>query len=77
MPTIISERYGLKRFGVNYGITFIGLSMAALTGPLTAAKVRVATGVYDKAFLIALGVNIAGLVFAAIFRALDKRTSVN
>lgn len=75
MPTIISERYGLKRFGVNYGITFIGLSMAALTGPLSAAKVRVATGTYDNAFLIALGVNIAGLVFAAAFRVLDKRTS--
>lgn len=75
MPTIISERYGLKRFGVNYGITFIGLSMAALTGPLTAAKVRVATGVYDNAFLIALGVNLAGLIFAAAFRILDKRTS--
>ena len=75
MPTIISERYGLKNFGVNYGITFIGLSMAALTGPLTAAKVRVATGTYDKAFLIALGVNIAGLVFAAIYRTLDKRST--
>ena len=73
MPTIISERYGLKNFGVNYGITFVGLSMAALTGPLSAAKVRVATGSYDNAFLIALGVNIAGLVFAALYRTLDKR----
>lgn len=74
MPGIISERYGLKNFGVNYGITFIGLSMAALTGPLSAAKVRVATGSYDNAFLIALGVNVAGLVFAALYRTLDKRS---
>ena len=75
MPGIISERYGLKNFGVNYGITFVGLSMAALTGPLSAAKVRVATGSYDNAFLIALGVNIAGLVFAALYRTLDKRVT--
>ncbi len=75
MPGIISERYGLKNFGVNYGITFVGLSMAALTGPLSAAKVRVATGSYDNAFLIALGVNVAGLVFAAVYRALDKRST--
>jgi len=75
MPTIISERYGLKNFGVNYGITFIGLSMAALTGPLTAAKVRVATGNYEQAFWIALGINVLGLIFAAAFRMADKRAT--
>lgn len=74
MPTIISERYGLKNFGVNYGITFVGFSLAALSGPLTAAKVRVATGNYDQAFWIALGVNVVGFVFAMIYKNMDKRS---
>ena len=74
MPTIISERYGLKNFGVNYGITFIGFSLAALSGPLTAAKVRVATGNYDQAFWIALGVNVVGFIFAMIYKNMDKRS---
>jgi MFS family permease len=38
MPAIISERYGLKNFGVNYGITFIGFSLAAIFGPMTALR---------------------------------------
>jgi len=74
MPTIISERYGLKNFGVNYGITFVGFSLAALSGPLTAAKVRVATGNYDQAFWIALGVNVVGFIFAIIYKNMDKRS---
>ncbi|QDR81677.1 L-lactate MFS transporter [Sporomusa termitida] len=73
MPSIISERYGLKNFGVNYGITFIGFSLAAIFGPMTAATVRVATGNYEQAFWIALGLNVLGLLFALLFRALDKR----
>lgn len=74
MPTIISERYGLKNFGVNYGITFIGFSLAALSGPLTAAKVRVATGNYDQAFWIALAVNVVGFIFAIIYKSMDKKS---
>ncbi|WP_094606929.1 L-lactate transporter [Sporomusa silvacetica DSM 10669] len=76
MPSIISERYGLKNFGVNYGITFIGFSLAAIFGPMTAATVRQSTGTYEQAFWIALGLNIVGLVFAFIFRTLDKQSKV-
>lgn len=75
LPPIIGERYGLKNFGVNYGVTFIGFSLAALTGPLLAAKVRVATGDYNQAFWIALGVNVVGLVFAFIYRTMDNKST--
>lgn len=75
LPPIIGERYGMKNFGVNYGVTFIGFSLAALSGPLLAAKVRVATGNYEQAFWIALGVNVVGLVFALIYRTMDKRST--
>ncbi len=75
MPSIISERYGMKNFGVNYGVTFIGFSLAALSGPLLAGKVRAATGDYNQAFWIALGVNVVGLVAAAVFRMMDKRSA--
>jgi OFA family oxalate/formate antiporter-like MFS transporter len=77
MPSIISERYGLKNFGVNYGITFIGFSLAAIFGPMTAATVRQSTGNYEQAFWIALGLNVLGLIFAFIFRARDQRRQVS
>jgi OFA family oxalate/formate antiporter-like MFS transporter len=76
MPTIITERYGLKNFGVNYGITFIGFSLAAIFGPMTAATVRMSTGSYTDAFWIALGLNVLGLIFALIFKTLDKRSKI-
>ncbi len=76
MPSIISERYGLKNFGVNYGITFVGFSLAAIFGPMTAATVRQSTGNFEQAFWIALGINIVGLVFAFVFRTLDKRSKM-
>jgi len=75
LPPIIGERYGMKNFGVNYGVTFIGFSLAALSGPLLAAKVRVATGDYNQAFWIALGVNVVGLVFAFIYRTMDNKST--
>ncbi len=75
IPPIIADRYGMKNFGVNYGVTFIGFSLAALSGPLLAAKVRVATGDYNQAFWIALGVNVVGLVFAFIYRTMDNRST--
>ncbi|MBU2702334.1 OFA family oxalate/formate antiporter-like MFS transporter [Sporomusaceae bacterium BoRhaA] len=73
MPGIITERYGFKNFGVNYGITFIGFSLAAIFGPMIAATVRESTGTYNNAFWIALGLNILGLIAAYIFRTLDQR----
>lgn len=77
MPTIITERYGLKNFGVNYGITFIGFSLAAIFGPMTAATVRAQTGSFHNAFLIALGINVLGLIFAYIFRTMDQRSKIS
>lgn len=76
MPSIISERYGVKNFGVNYGITFIGFSLAAIFGPMTAATVRQSTGNYEQAFWIALGLNIVGFIFALIFRSLDNQSKL-
>lgn len=74
MPSVIGDRFGMKNFGVNYGVTFIGFSLAAIIGPMTAGKMRVATGSYEDAFWVAFVINVIGLIFAALFRVLDKRS---
>lgn len=73
LPPIISGRYGLRNFGVNYGITFVGFSLAAIFGPMTAASVHVSTGSYGQAFWIALALNLLGLLLALVFRQLDRK----
>ena len=73
-PSMIAENYGVKNVGVNYGITFIGLGVAAFFGPRIAAKVSIANnGDYTQAFYIAMLASIVGIVLTFVYRVLDKR----
>lgn len=73
-PSIVSENYGNKNFGVNYGITFAAFGIAAFYGPQIAAKVKMANhGNYSQAFYIALALSLVGIILTTIYRMLDKR----
>lgn len=73
-PSMIAENYGVKNVGVNYGITFIGLGVAAFIGPRLAAKVAIANnGDYTQAFYIAMIASVVGIALTFVYRFLDKR----
>ncbi len=73
-PSMIAENYGVKNVGVNYGITFIGLGIAAFIGPRLAAKVAIANDWnYTQAFYIAMLASLVGVVLTFVYRYLDKR----
>lgn len=38
-PSLVSARFGIKYFGVNYGIIFCGYAVAAFTGPRLGASI--------------------------------------
>lgn len=64
-PPLTSKIFGIKNFGVNYGIMFFGYSIGALSGPQIAARAfnqDLGTGAYSHAYLIAVAVAIVGLV---------------
>jgi OFA family oxalate/formate antiporter-like MFS transporter len=77
MGPVTAEGFGHKYLGVNFGIMFFTIAISAFAGPRLAALVAEANdGDYSKAFLIAAGINVAGLVLLAGRRLLHRRVVV-
>lgn len=72
-PGFTADQFGARNNSVNYGIMFIGFALAGYFGPQIMRSVYASTGVYQNAFLIACGLNIAGIVLAIFYRALRKK----
>ncbi|MDS9471870.1 OFA family MFS transporter [Sporosarcina pasteurii] len=73
-PSIVSEKFGMKYYGVNYGITFIGYSGAAFFGPRIANSVAAQNdGMFTNAFYIALVISLVGLLLTFVFKALENK----
>ncbi|MCM8709502.1 OFA family MFS transporter [Clostridium sp. SYSU_GA19001] len=73
-PSIVSEKFGMKFYGINYGITFIGYSMAGFFGPRLAVQVAEANnGNFTKAFYIALVLSLAGVILTLLFKSVEKK----
>lgn len=73
-PSIVGEKFGMKYYGVNYGVTFIGYSGAAFFGPRIAGKVAAANdGMFTNAFYIALVISLVGFALTFVFKAMEKQ----
>jgi OFA family oxalate/formate antiporter-like MFS transporter len=68
-----ADFFGTKNLGVNFGIMFLTVAVAAYVGPLLAAMAKQTYGDYRMAFVIAILVNIAGLVLFGAFRLYRNR----
>ena len=64
-PSIISDSFGSKNMGINYGIVFTAYGIAAVVGPMTATSLKGSTGGYTSALIFA-GV-CSGLALVLIF----------
>lgn len=73
-PSIVGEKFGMKYYGVNYGVTFIGYSGAAFFGPRIAGSVAAANGgVFTNAFYIALVIALVGFALTFVYQAMEKK----
>lgn len=73
-PSLVAEKFGMKYYGINYGVTFIGYSMAAFFGPRIAAQVADAhNGDFTQAFYIALAISLFGILLALFFKWYENR----
>lgn len=78
-PSAVKDNFGLKNFGINYGLVFTAWGVGGFVFPLfagklfEAAKTATGTGSYNDAYLTAAGVLVlaAGLTFAT--RAVEQR----
>ncbi|SUD31456.1 MFS permease-like protein [Pseudomonas fluorescens] len=66
-PALVSQRFGARYFGVNYGIMFCGYAIAAAIGPRLGASVAAANGGdFSQAFYIALAICVIGAALAVL-----------
>jgi len=72
-PALTADMFGPKNNGVNYGIMFCGFAIAGILGPLTAATVKMASGGYTQAFIIAAVLSIAGILLTQVVRYKNKK----
>ena len=72
-PGFCTDQFGQKNNTVNYGIMWIGFSLAGIVGPTILTKVHNATGTYTMAFIISLCIAVAGLILTFIYRAMAKK----
>ena len=74
MAPITASLFGTKNLGINFGIMFLTIGIAAYVGPLMAAVITQAnSGDYSKAFVIAAVINLTGIVCFAAFNWYHKR----
>ncbi|NLV72863.1 MAG: OFA family MFS transporter [Actinobacteria bacterium] len=68
MSPITAETFGNKNLGINFGIMFLTVALAAYVGPRLAASVLEATGGdYAWAFIIAAIISVAGLALVIAY----------
>lgn len=69
MPGFCAEQFGPKNNGVNYGIMFIGFSIAGIVGPKLLDAFEAP---YTTAYYVAIGLGIVGLLMTFLYRAMSK-----
>lgn len=65
-PSITRDHFGLKSFGLNYGVMFTAWGVGGLILPRIAGMVKDVTGKEDLAFYIASGLMLCGAALALI-----------
>ncbi len=74
MAPITAEAFGNKNLGINFGIMFLAVAIAAFVGPRLAAAISEANGGdYTRAFVVAGLITAAGVALASTYGVLNAR----
>lgn len=76
-PSAISDLFGKKNFGVNYGILFSAWGFGGVAGPILAGKMVDMTGDYRYAYMIAAALSISSAVIAMIYSRLEEKQRIS
>lgn len=63
-----ADFYGMKNFGVNYGLLFTAWGVGGIIGPMTAASILDATYSYNSAYIVASFLLVIAFVIAFTFK---------
>ena len=67
-PGFTAAQFGRKNNSVNYGIMFIGFALAGLFGPSLMNSLHGATGRYQPAFLVSMGLALLGELLLSLMK---------
>ena len=73
-PSAISDMFGKKNFGLNYGILFSAWGIGGVAGPLLAGKVVDIFGSYTSAYIIAAALSIFSSAIGIILYNMEKNS---
>ena len=77
MGPVTADAFGARHLGVNFGIMFLSIAIAAIVGPQLGASVAEASGGdYTVAFAVAAAISAAGLLAAAGYLVRGRRRAV-
>ncbi len=71
-PGFTADQFGTKNSSVNYGIMFIGFAVAGILGPTIVSKMVFSYGTYQRAFYVAAGLAVAGILLSCVFQKMNK-----
>ena len=71
-PGFTADQFGSRNNSLNYGIMFLGYSVAGFIGPNLMAQVHSATGSYHSAFPAAALLAALGLALTFLYRAMTR-----
>lgn len=73
-PATISDLYGLKHFGVNFGLMFTGWGVGGIIGPMTGAWIYDLTGQFTTAYFVSAGLLLVALGLSFLFSRMKVGT---
>jgi len=74
MGPVTADAFGAHHLGVNFGIMFLTIAVAAYLGPRLAATVAEADGGdFSLAFVLAAGINVAALGLIGVHLLIRRR----
>ena len=72
-PSAAKDYFGLKNFGLNYGVLFSAWGVAGLTMPWVNGRIKDATGSNDLTYFIIIGVLLVGAGLTFVSKAQAKQ----
>ncbi len=72
-PSITSDYYGMKNFGLNYGILYTAWGISGAIGPVIASAVADATGTFVMAYMISAGLLALTLGLNIVLKPLNSK----
>ncbi|WP_353095058.1 OFA family MFS transporter [Tissierella praeacuta] len=71
-PAAVTDLYGIKNFGMNYGLVYTGWGVGGIIGPMTAAAIFDSANSYNTAYIVAGILLIISTIIAFTFKSRNE-----